>query len=108
VGFWTRVLLPQILGQELPEVVAQNQKPSAAAPPVNKLGSSEVEAVLGYMEDTLSASAPVARANGKVGPPPPKYHPTTPVSSFVLGSYYMILAVGGGLYLCEVNIQSFA
>lgn len=67
VGFWTRVLLPQILGQELPEVAAQNQKPVAAAPLIHKLGSSGVEAALGYMEDTLAASTPVARASGKVG-----------------------------------------
>jgi len=67
VGVWTRVLLPQILGQELPEVVAQNQKPVVAAPLIHKLGPSGVEAALGYMEDTLAASTPVARASGKVG-----------------------------------------
>jgi len=66
VGAWTRVLLPQILGREVPEVAPQNQKHSAAAPPVHKLGSSGVEAALGYMEETLAASKPVAGGSKKV------------------------------------------
>ena len=65
MGAWTRVLLPQILGRELPEVAPQNQKPSTPTP-VHKMGSSGVDAALSYMEDTLAASKPVPTGSKKV------------------------------------------
>ncbi len=50
VAFWTRALLPQVLGQDLP--LSGNQKP-ASAKPVTKLSSSGISTSLTFMGDVL-------------------------------------------------------
>ena len=50
VGFWSRVLLPQILGQELPPLANQKATPSK---PVPKLSAACLDSALNYMQETL-------------------------------------------------------
>lgn len=53
VAFWTRVLLPQVLGSDLPPLA--NQKPLLK--PVTKISSSGVSAALTFMRETLEKNA---------------------------------------------------
>lgn len=54
VGFWSRVLLPQILGEDLP--LLANQK-ATSAKPISKLGNVGTESAVRYMEETLEKNS---------------------------------------------------
>ena len=60
VAFWARVLLPQVLGQDLP--LSANQKPPSSKP-VTKLGPTGTGTALAYMREVLEK-------NTHIGPKP--------------------------------------
>ena len=61
MAVWTRVLLPQVLGEDLPSTSAQ--KP-AASQPVHKLSPSGVDSALSYID---RAFALAREGSAKVG-----------------------------------------
>lgn len=67
VAVWCRVLLPQLLGQQLPSLAAQKQ---AAAPAVHKLVPSCATAALAYLSEALAMARGDASSIGvqRLGP----------------------------------------
>lgn len=56
VAFWTRVLLPQVLGQDLP--LSANQKPHSSKP-LTKLGPSGTSTALAFMREVLEKNTTI-------------------------------------------------
>jgi hypothetical protein len=71
VALWVRVLLPQLLGSQLPAAGS----PPAAAPP--RLGREPAERALAFLDATLAAERPAVELPELDERGNPKWHPGT-------------------------------